>query len=390
MIPSIIIHNEVNQLSYSDHYKLLSEESTEFVASYTRGLNKNGADTKFVVANDTNLQNKWSRENGLKQASRREILFDQVKSFGPEILWIDNLSFIDREWLENIRKSIKGLRLIAGYHCSPFGQKIIDTLKAVDVVITCTPGLKTEMENIGKRSYLVYHAFDDTLISKIPKGEDFLNDNFVFSGSLISGSKYHDERIKLIEKILKEKIEISLYVNLEKQYKIKIKQAIYGIRNIMHKLNLQDLAERIPVLEYGKTKIENYSDILLKSVRNPVYGNEMYKLFSNSKIVLNMHIGVAGDYAGNMRLFEVTGMGSCLLTDSKKNLGELFDIGNEVVVYDSPEDCIEKAKWLLDHDDERNRIASAGKTRTLKSHTVDKRCVEIMRILENELKKRDL
>lgn len=383
-------HNEVKQLSYSSHYQLLSEESTEFVGSYTRGLTKNGIDAQFVVANDANLQNKWSRENGFKQTNRKDILFEQVKSFCPEILWIDNLSFINREWLENIRKSIRSVRLIVGYHCSPYGPKILETLKAVDFVLTCTPGLKAEIENRGIRSYLVYHAFDDTLVSKIPKEGNCLKENFVFSGSLISGSKYHDERIQLIENILKEKISISLYANLEKQYKIKAKQAIYSIRSIMHRLNLQELTERIPVFEYGKTKIENYSDILLKSVHNPVYGNDMYKLFSNSKIVLNMHIGVAGDYAGNMRLFEVTGMGSCLLTDYKKNLGELFDLDNEIVAYDSPEDCIEKATWLLEHDDERNRIAAAGQIRTLRSHTVENRCVEILRILENELRKKIL
>jgi spore maturation protein CgeB len=380
-------HNDIKQKSFDEHYKLLSEETTEFVGSYTRGLNKQGVDARFVVANDELLQSKWAEENGLKHSNSRDILFGQVKLFQPDILWIDNLSFIDREWLENIRKSIKSIRLIVGYHCSPYGSKILETLKAVDFVFTCTPGLKAEIENRGIRSYLVYHAFDHTLVSKIPKDNNSWKENLVFSGSLISGTKYHDERIKLIENILKEKIDISLYVNLEKQYKIKAKQTLYLIRNILCRLSLQGLAERIHILDYGKTKIINYSDILLKSVQKPVYGSDMYKLFSSSKIILNMHIGVAGDYAGNMRLFEVTGTGSCLLTDNKKNIGDLFDIDNEIVVYNSPDDCIKKAKWLLEHDDERNRIAEAGHLRTLKSHTVEKRCIQIIDILENELKK---
>ena len=111
----------------------------------------------------------------------------------------------------------------------------------------------------------------------------------------------------------------------------------------------------------------------------------MFKLFNRSKIVLNFHIGVAGDYAGNMRMFEVTGVGSCLLTDNKKNINDLFIPGSEVVTYDNPDDCIEKAKWLLNHEDERKKIALAGHQRTLKFHTVENRCRTIIDILEEVL-----
>ena len=80
---------------------------------------------------------------------------------------------------------------------------------------------------------------------------------------------------------------------------------------------------------------------------------------------MNIHIGVAGDYAGNMRIFEVTGVGSCLLTDNKKNMSDLFEPGKEVVVYDSPEDCIAKVKWLLENENERKKIAGSGQKKTL-------------------------
>jgi len=86
-----------------------------------------------------------------------------------------------------------------------------------------------------------------------------------------------------------------------------------------------------------------------------------------------------------MRMFEVTGVGSCLLTDNKKNMNDLFIPGVEVVTYDNPDDCIEKAKWLLNHEEERKKIAFAGHQRTLKFHTVENRCRTIIEIIENEL-----
>ena len=49
------------------------------------------------------------------------------------------------------------------------------------------------------------------------------------------------------------------------------------------------------------------------------------------------------------------------------------DIGKEIVVYENKQDAIEKAAYYLAHEDERRRIAEAGKQRVLKDHTVGSR-----------------
>jgi len=87
-----------------------------------------------------------------------------------------------------------------------------------------------------------------------------------------------------------------------------------------------------------------------------------------------------------MRMFEVTGVGSCLLTDNKKNMNELFDVDSEVVAYDNPDDCVAKVKWLLDHEEERKKIALAGQQKTLKYHSVENRCRSVVEIIQSELK----
>jgi spore maturation protein CgeB len=191
----------------------------------------------------------------------------------------------------------------------------------------------------------------------------------------------------LIERILEEKVPIGLYVNLEKAYRIKAKQAIYLFSKFVNKIGLEKSFERFQILKYGKTRVESYSDTLMNHIKPPVFGIDMLELFISSKIVLNFHIGIAGDYAGNMRMFEVTGVGSCLLTDNKKNMPELFNIDSEVVVYDNEEDCVAKVKWLLDHEEEREKIALAGQKKTLQYHTVENRCKTIVDIMENELLK---
>jgi spore maturation protein CgeB len=104
-----------------------------------------------------------------------------------------------------------------------------------------------------------------------------------------------------------------------------------------------------------------------------VFGLEMFEKIAQSKIVFNKHINHVGKAAANIRLFEVTGAGSCLLTDHKDNLSDYFDIDNEIVTYKSKEELISKAKYLLLNENERKKIAKAGQDRTLKDHNYSAR-----------------
>jgi len=100
-----------------------------------------------------------------------------------------------------------------------------------------------------------------------------------------------------------------------------------------------------------------------------------------SRIALNVHIDMAEQYAANMRLYEATGVGTMLLTDWKKNLHEMFEIGNEVVAYRSTRECVELVQHYLAHDEEREAIARAGQQRTLSEHSYYHRMQELTEIL---------
>jgi spore maturation protein CgeB len=69
-------------------------------------------------------------------------------------------------------------------------------------------------------------------------------------------------------------------------------------------------------------------------------------------------------------MYEATGVGSCLVTDWKRNLGDLFDADEEVVTYRTPEECADKVRYLLRHDELRNKIARAGQVRTHRDHSL--------------------
>jgi len=378
-------HPEISELNYRDHLNILMEETTEFAGSYLRNFRKSGIEAEGIVCNDSGLQNKWSTEKNLNTGNSLEILFDQIKSAMPEVLWVENLSFVTSDFLNNVRKEVPSIRLIAANHGSPFNSKVLESMKGVDFVITCTPGLKLNIEELGKKSYLVYHGFDTDQLKWISAHSSAPENDFIFSGSLITGGDFHAQRIHLIEKLVSENIPVGLYVNLESRYRIRAKQSIYYLSELVKKAGLSGSLGKIPLLRYGRTWVNSYSADLLRKIQPPVFGPDMLNLFHNSRIVLNFHIGIAGDWAGNMRMFEVTGVGSCLLTDNKKNMPDLFESGHEVVVYDNENDCVEKVKWLLEHEDERRQIAMAGQKRTLNYHTVEKRCQSIIDIMNREL-----
>jgi spore maturation protein CgeB len=55
-------------------------------------------------------------------------------------------------------------------------------------------------------------------------------------------------------------------------------------------------------------------------------------------------------------------------------MSDLFEEDKEVVTYRTVDEAIEKAKYLIDHEDVREEIGKAGQERTLKDHTVFSRC----------------
>jgi len=120
--------------------------------------------------------------------------------------------------------------------------------------------------------------------------------------------------------------------------------------------------------------------------REPVFGLDMFDLLGRSKIVFNRHTdALARPAFGNIRAFEATGMGSCLLTDFTEDGRALFEPDSEIVTYASIDEAIEKAAYLRDHEADRAAIAEAGHARTLSSHTMAHRCEQIHGIIVDAL-----
>ena len=81
------------------------------------------------------------------------------------------------------------------------------------------------------------------------------------------------------------------------------------------------------------------------------------------------------------RNFEIPGCGGFLLTGNAENLGDYYAIGQEVVCYDNFEDMVDKIRYYLSHESERQEIAQSGYERSLREHTYVHRFDEIFKIV---------
>lgn len=81
------------------------------------------------------------------------------------------------------------------------------------------------------------------------------------------------------------------------------------------------------------------------------------------------------------RFFEVPACGGFLLTGDADNSGDYYIDGKEIVIFKDRQDMVEKAKYYLEHEQQRLAIAKAGYERTIKEHTYEKRFTEIFKFL---------
>lgn len=127
----------------------------------------------------------------------------------------------------------------------------------------------------------------------------------------------------------------------------------------------------------SQNRIE-FLDRMFKEFPDFFYGRRLFEeaaeIYALSKVVLNPAIN--NDL--NMRVFEVLGSGGFLLTQDVPGLHDLFQEGVHLVSYKTTDEAVEKAKYYLAHDEEREKIAAQGHAEVLAKHTVRHRVEKML------------
>ena len=137
---------------------------------------------------------------------------------------------------------------------------------------------------------------------------------------------------------------------------------------------LERVARDTPIQFWGYGAEHLSSDSLIRARYNgEAWGHGMLRIMARTRIALNRHGDSGSEFSSNYRLFEATGMGAMVLTETTPNIGKLFEPGLEVVTYDDADDLIEKIWFYLDDEAASTAVAEAGQARTLEEHTYARR-----------------
>lgn len=327
---------------------------------YSNAMERLGHVSKTIVANNWHTQNLWAKnhlggyyrllpaitqklpEKVIQQLAKTwegDILLAQIRNFKPDVTYFLDINYFSKDFLNKAKSISNSLHL--GQIASVLPKD--EVFSAFDLIVSSLPNIISKVKRLGVKTYYQPLAFEKGILKVVKQPTK------KHQATHIGGyGPIHRERNKVLE---------------------------YAAR-------------RTPIdfWGYNSNSLSPTSPIL-SNYHGEAWGKKMYQILMASRLTVTKHIGqVAGNFANNMTLFEATGCGTLLATDSRLNLNELFIPSKEVVTYDSPAELVEKIKYYLEHESSRDKIAKAGQRRTLTTHTYDLRMRELTRYIKSEFK----
>ena len=100
----------------------------------------------------------------------------------------------------------------------------------------------------------------------------------------------------------------------------------------------------------------------------------------NLNVVRELH---AKTYAtSTSRPFELAAMQCCIVSAPYRGLEKWFDIGKEIIMVNSKEECLEVYQMLMEDDEYRLRMGEAAHARVLREHTVRHRARQLTEVIK--------
>ncbi|HEX7318045.1 MAG TPA: glycosyltransferase [Pyrinomonadaceae bacterium] len=355
--------------TYAAQHEALIDDCFGSSDFWTRELSRLGYETRDLIINAEHLQRAWAVEHGLA-FDEKNWLFGiteaQVRDFRPDVLVVADYSTVTAAFLRRLRDVCPSLRLVLGWCGAPYFDGSV--FAEWDVVLSCVPELVARFRADGHRCRHVNHAFEPRVLDKLGERADATAADFVFVGSLVKSERFHLGREKLLARLVAE-TDLQIWSEVGPPPPSRLQRAARLLRG-------------------GATTTQARPSVdasVARRARPPLFGLDMFRQLRAGRVALNTHIDISTHSASNMRLFEATGVGACLLTDSKENLRELFEPDAEVVAYRDADECVEKVNYLLEHESRRRDIAAAGQRRTLREHTFASRAALVDDIIREEL-----
>ncbi len=261
---------------------------------------------------------------GHRPTHLREFSREVVKACGkflPRWLLSTGLAPIERDALEAIGKiGTKRLNYLNddpwnSTHCSYW---FFEALPLYDSVFSVRRANLADLTRHGCRSveYLPF-GFDPELF--YPESPAAQEEKRSFSSDIMFAGGADRDRIPYIAALIRGGFQVALYGNYWNRY------------------------------PQTRTQARGYADP--RMLRLAIGG---------AKVALCL-VRRANRDGNSMRTFEIPAMGTCMLTEDTQEHREIFgEEGKAAIYFHTAEEMVAKLHWLLDHEDERKRLAKAS------------------------------
>ena len=341
-------HPHLSSASYKTQLNTILYEGTGWLSTWSYYLNKvDDFELETCITNAKSAQLVWAQENKVKVNDtnwKEKVLVSQIQEYSPDILFAHDV-WAFKSLLKQLKTIVPSIKLVFGWDGVLLHD--LNLYKDYDLILSPVKETVKYYSENKKYSYEFIFGFQPTILKRLIIREPKYDCTFV---GQIDTSGQHSERFKTLSE-------------LSKSVKIDLWTPSLGFDD--WKRYYYHQCKRLFKRNFNEVSTVHW---LRKMNHGEVYGLDMFQIIADSKIVLNKHINQSGNYAANIRLFEVTGAGSCIVTDYKDNLSDYFDVHNEIVTYRTNDELVSKVKYLLSHEEERNKIAKAGQRKTLSNH----------------------
>tara|TARA_B100000768_G_scaffold180590_1_gene200976 strand:- start:1790 stop:2833 length:1044 start_codon:yes stop_codon:yes gene_type:complete len=252
-----------------------------------------------------------------------QVLLQEVERFKPDVVWIDGGFLVSKQTI----KKLKNLNIIL-IHYTPdsilapgmSNSCFSNAIEAYDHIITTkTQDLESYKINRAQNIILSQQGYDPNIHSKISLNQDDyqkFNSDVVFIGHC-----------------MKYRLELAEY--LKKELDIDIK--IFGTG-------------------WDNKKISND---LKKRFFGPAIGINYAKAINGSKIALGLLNHEAKDEI-TTRSFEIPSCGGFLLAERTDQHKKIFREDIDAAYFSSKSELVQKVKYFLENEYERNKIKASG------------------------------
>jgi len=294
--------------SYGEQHELARRAFEDDRGSTAPGLRAAGWIASELFVNDESAQRAWARETGVVQHGLA-VAIEQVRRLSPDVLFVGDVHAAPRVFLAAVRADVGVLvgRLDDEAERSfPWASYDLVLTKR-DGVIDASGGAR-----VARDPFAMGHLGDATPLSA-------------------SSSSDFAERSRTI--------------------------ALRGsdTRALAASSDVRAALERAFATVLGTPLAQGEAGL-----------RSRLEVMADTKVVVVAHDASYGARTGNLALLEAASAGALVLVDERVDIDDVLSIGEEVVTYRSPEECVGLVRHYLAHPDRAASIAKAGRQRCLR------------------------